>query len=51
MPESGLEIRRLGPGRVSTCGQILDPQLDQLRAVECIKVYREKASGTQADRR
>ena len=42
---------RLGYARVSTYGQTLDAQLEQLRAEGCAKVYREKASGAQADRR
>jgi predicted site-specific integrase-resolvase len=43
--------RRLGYARVSTYGQTLDAQLEQLRADGCAKVYREKASCAQADRR
>jgi len=43
--------RHLGYARVSTYGQSLDAQLEQLHAEGCIKVYREKASGAQADRR
>jgi DNA invertase Pin-like site-specific DNA recombinase len=45
------EGRRLGYARVSTYGQTLDAQLEQLKAEGCTKVYREKASGAQPDRR
>ena len=37
--------RSLGYGRVSTYGQTLYAQLDQLRAEGCAKIYREKANG------
>src|SRR3984957_2939452 len=43
--------RLLGYARVSTYGQSLDAQLEQVRAEGCRKVYREKASGSRADRR
>ena len=51
MTEIQPDIRRLGYARVSTYGQTLDAQLEQLRAEGCAKVYRETASGAKADRR
>jgi DNA invertase Pin-like site-specific DNA recombinase len=51
MTESEPQNRRLGYARVSTYGQTLDAQTAQLRAEGCAKIYREKASGAQADRR
>jgi hypothetical protein len=41
------EGRRFGYACVSTYGQTLDAQLEQLKAEGCTKVYREKASGAQ----
>lgn len=46
MIETAPEIRRIGYAHVSTYGQTLDTQLKQLQAEGCIKVYREKASGS-----
>ena len=40
-----------GYARVSTYGQTLDAQLGQLQVEGCDKIYREKASGAQADRK
>src|ERR1700732_5404405 len=45
------ETRRLGYARVSTYGQTLDAQLEQLRAEGCMKIFREKVTGARADRR
>ena len=37
--------------RVSTYGQVLDTQLDQLRKAGRTKIFREKVTGARADRR
>jgi DNA invertase Pin-like site-specific DNA recombinase len=39
------ETRRLGYARVSTYGQTLDAQVEQLHAEGCARIYREKATG------
>ena len=53
MPETHPENRRLGYARVSTYGQTLDSQLEQLRKAGCTSrnIYREKVTGARADRR
>jgi DNA invertase Pin-like site-specific DNA recombinase len=43
--------RPLGYARVSTHGQTLDAQLEQLRGAGCTKIYREKVTGAHSDRR
>ena len=51
MTETHPPKRRLGYARVSTYGQTLDAQLEQLRAEGCAKIFREKVTGARADRR
>jgi DNA invertase Pin-like site-specific DNA recombinase len=53
MTETEPEKRLVGYARVSTYGQTLDRQLEQLRKAGCSSrnIYREKVTGVQADRR
>jgi DNA invertase Pin-like site-specific DNA recombinase len=53
MNEIHSEKRLLGYARVSTYGQTLDSQLEQLRGAGCTSrnIYREKVTGARADRR
>src|SRR5262249_17488009 len=52
MTENNPETRLIGYARVTTVGQTLDSQLEQLRAAGCAtKIYREKVTGAHNDRR
>jgi DNA invertase Pin-like site-specific DNA recombinase len=51
MTETHPQNRRIGYARVSTVGQTLDSQLEQLRGIGCTKIYREKVTGAHNDRR
>ena len=51
MTEKRLQTRIIGYARVSTYGQTLDAQLEQLKTAGCAKTYREQASGAKVERR
>src|ERR1700747_873035 len=51
MTKTHPQNRRRGYARVSTYGQTLDAQLEQLRAEGCSRIYREKVTGAHNDRR
>ena len=51
MVETHPQNRRLGYARVSTYGQTLDAQLEQLRGTGCTRIYREQVTGAHNDRR
>jgi len=43
-------MTRYGYARVSTEGQSLDAQIEQLRRAKCSKIFQEKVSGSRTDR-
>jgi DNA invertase Pin-like site-specific DNA recombinase len=53
MTETYSVKRLIGYARVSTYGQTLDAQLEELRKAGCNSrnIYREKVTGARADRR
>jgi DNA invertase Pin-like site-specific DNA recombinase len=53
MTETHREKRLIGYARISTFGQTLDSQLEQLRKAGCSSpnIYREKVTGARPDRR
>jgi hypothetical protein len=51
MTETKPQNRHLGYARVSTYGQTLNAQLEQLRGAGCTKIYREKVTGAHSDAR
>ena len=42
--------KKVGYARVSTVGQTLDIQVKTLKEFDCVKIYREKASGADSER-
>lgn len=44
-------MKTIGYARVSTAGQSLDAQIEQLQATGCAVTYRETVSGARSDRR
>ncbi len=51
MTETAPLLCLIGYARVSTYGQTLDTQFEQLKVAGCARVYREKVTGARADRR
>ncbi|TCQ16374.1 recombinase family protein [Rhizobium sp. PP-CC-3G-465] len=51
MNKTAPPLRLVGYARVSTVGQTLEAQLEQLEAAGCEVIYQEKASGARDDRK
>lgn len=51
MTETAPDSHCLGYARVSTAGQTLDIQLEQLRVEGCTPIFGEQVSGARTDRR
>jgi DNA invertase Pin-like site-specific DNA recombinase len=51
MTEKDPPFRPIGYARVSTYGQTLDAQLEQLKTAGCARIYWEKVTGARADRK
>ena len=51
MTKTHPQNRRFGYARVSTYGQTLGAQLEQLRGAGCTKIFREKVTSARSDRR
>ena len=48
MTETEPQNRPIGYARVSTYGQLLDAQLEQLKAAGWARIYREEATGVRS---